>query len=173
MTLRLTVLLLILLALFPSALIQLSKAQPVQVTVGQSSITMKMQLILQENLTSLPSINTNLSESNSSSALQPILQPINSSLNRLVPGATITSFQLHVQTFNSSGTWRLEENYTILITGANTNLGSNIRSNLAFIAMNVSQPLMVSDQEINAVGSAYLVAPLNAQDPKITAYFID
>src|SRR5260370_7832257 len=137
MTLRLTVLLLILLALFPSALIQLSKAQPVQVTVGQSSITMKMQLILQENLTSLPSINTNLSESNSSSALQPILKPIDNSLNRLVPDARITSFQLDAQTFNSSGTWRLKENYTIVITDANTNLDINLRSTLPFTALNI------------------------------------
>ena len=173
MTLRLTVLLLVVLTLLPSSLIQLSRAQPVQVTVGQTSVTLSMQLLLQENLTSLPSINTILSESNSSTVLQPILQPINSSLNRLIPGARITSFQLDAQTLNSSGTWRLEENYSIVITGANTNLGSSIRSNLAFIAMNVSQPLMVLDQEINAVGSTYLLAPLNAQDPKITGYFID
>jgi hypothetical protein len=134
---------------------------------------MNMQLLFQENVTSLPSINTILSESNSSTVLNPILQPINSSLSRLVPGARITSFQLEARTFNSSGTWRLKENYTIVVTGANTNLGSSIRSNLAFIAMNVSQSLMVSDQEINAVGSTYLLAPLNAQDPKITGYFID
>src|SRR5438309_6786817 len=100
MTLRLTILLLIVLTVLPCSLIQLSRAQPVQVTVGQSSITMNMQLLLQENLTSLPSINTILSESNSSTALQPILQPINNSLNRLIPGARFTSFQLDAQTFN-------------------------------------------------------------------------
>lgn len=173
MTFRLITLLLIILTVLPSSLVQLSKAQPVQVTVGQSSITMNMQLLLQENLTGLPAINTNLSDSNSSTVLQPILQPINNSLNKLVPGARITSFQLDTQTLNSSGTWRLKENYTIVITGANTNSGSSIRSNLALIAMNVSQPLMASNQEINAVGSTYLLAPLNAQDPKITAYYID
>lgn len=165
--------LLIILTLLPSSLIQLSKGQPVQITVGQNSITMNMNLLLQENLTSLPTINTILSQSNSSNVLQPILQPINNSINRLVPTARITGFQLHAQTFNMSGTWLMEENYSIIITGANTNSGSNIRSNLAFVAMNVSQALMVSGREINAVGSAYLLAPLNAQDPKITAYFID
>ena len=170
---RWIVLAMIIIIIVPSSLIQFSKGQPVQITVGQSSITMTMNLLLRENLTSLPSINTLLTESNSSATLQQILQPINSSINKLVPTARITGFQLHAQTLNSSGTWLMDENYSIVITGANTNSGSNIRSNLAFVAMNVSQALMVSGQELNAVGSAYLLAPLNAQDPKITSYFID
>jgi hypothetical protein len=173
MSTRWIVTIMILLTVLPSSLIQFSKGEPVQITVGQSSITMNMELVLRENLTSLPAINTSLSESNSSTVLQPILQPINSSISRLVPSARITGFQLHAQTVNSSGTWLMEENYSIVVTGANTNIGTSIRSNLAFIAMNVSQSLMVSNQELNAVGTSYLLTPLNAQDPKITVYYID
>lgn len=169
---RLVPLLMIIMVL-PSVLIFPSRAQPVQVTVGQSTVTMKMGLVLRENLTGLPKINTSLNNSNNTSVLQPILQPINASVSKLVPGARVTDFQLRTQTLNSSGTELLIENYSLTISGANQNLGSSIRANLAFISMNVSQSLIIANQEINTVGSTYLLAPLNAMDPSTTEYFID
>jgi len=159
----------ILLTVIPDGFIHLSRGQPVNVAIGQNSVTMNMNLVLQENLTSLPSVNIYLTKSNSSS----VISPINEAFQKLVPNAQITSLELRVKTSNSSGTWLLVENYTIIVMGASRDLGSSIRSNIGFIAMNVSQSLVVANQEVNAVGSAYLVAPLNAMDPKTTAYFID
>jgi hypothetical protein len=173
MTLSRVGLFVIILTVLPSLLVGVVWAQPVQITVGQSSVTMTMNLLVHENLTSLPSINTVLTESNSSTVLQPIIQPINGSINKLVANAKVTDFELRAETFNSSGTWSLEENYSITVTGANTNTGSSITSNLSFIAMNVSQSLIVSNQELNSVGSAYFLTPLNAQDPSVTAYYIN
>jgi hypothetical protein len=164
---------LIFVVLFPTSLIASSRGQPVQITVGQSSITMSMHLLLQENLTSLPLINTSLTEANSSGVLQPILEPINSSINGLVPSARVTDLQLQAQTLNASGTWLLKENYTVTVVGANMNVGSSIRSNLAFVAMNVSQSLILDNNELNAVGSEYLLGPLNAMNPSTTVYYID
>jgi hypothetical protein len=169
MTLRWIIVVLILLSIFPSSLIELSRARPIEITVAQSTVTMNMNLVLQENLTSLPSINIYLTEANSST----VLQPITTAIDKLVPNASVASLELRAKTSNSSAMWLLEENYSITVKGASTNLGSNIRTNIGFIAMNVSQSLMVSNQELNAVGSAYLLAPLNAQDPRATTYYID
>ncbi len=169
MTLRWIMVVLILLAIFPSSLIQSSRARPIEIAVAQSSVTMNMNLVLQENLTSLPSINIFLTAANSST----VLQPITTAIDKLVPVASVASLELRAKTSNSSAMWLLEENYSITVKGASMNLGSSIRANIGFIAMNVSQSLMVSNQELNAVGSAYLLAPLNAQDPKTTIYYID
>ena len=169
MTLRWIIIVLILLAVIPTSLIESSRARPIEIAVDQSSVTMNMNLVLRENLTSLPSINIYLTTTNSST----ILQPIANAFHKIVPSANIAILELRTKTTNSSGVWLLEENYSITVRGASTNLGSSIRANIGFIAMNVSQSLMVSNQELNSVGSAYLLAPLNAQDPKATTYYID
>ena len=169
MTLRWIVVVLLLLAIFPTSLIHASRARSVEISVAQSFVTVNLNLVLQENLTSLPSINTYLTTTNSSA----ILQPIANAFHKIAPSANIASLELRTKTTNSSGVWLLEENYSITMRGASTNLGSSIRANIGFIAMNVSQSLLVSNQELNAVGLAYLLAPLNAQDPKTTVYYID
>jgi hypothetical protein len=169
MLLRHTTVVLLLLAIFPVSFIETSRGQPVDIMVSQNSVQMNMNLVLAENLTSLPAINIYLNQSNSSQ----VLQPISTAFQKLVPQANIAKLDLHARTSNSSGTWLLVENYSITVTGSNTNLGSSIRSNLSFITMNVSQTINISNQELNAVGSTYLLAPLNAMDPKSTVYYID
>jgi hypothetical protein len=164
-----TIVLLLILTILPVCFIETSKGQPIDITVGENSVQVNMNLALSENLTSLPIFNIYLAQSNSSTVLQPISQ----ALQKLDPNINIETLTLHAQTSNSTGTFSLVENYSITVTGANKNLGSSIRSNLSFIMMNVSQSLSVSNQELNAVGSTYLVAPLNAMDPKITVYYID
>jgi hypothetical protein len=164
-----TILLLLILTILPVCFIETSKGRPIDITVGENSVQVNMNLVLSENLTSLPIFNIYVTQSNSSTVLQPISQ----ALQRLDPNINIKTLTLHAQTSNSTGTFSLAENYSITVTGANTNLGSSIRSNLSFIMMNVSQSLSVSNQELNAVGSTYLVSPLNAMDPKVTVYYID
>lgn len=169
MRLRPVTIVLLIIVLLPISFIETSRGQPVSISVGQNSVQMNMNLVLAENLTSLPPINTYLTQSNSTS----ILQPINTAFQRLVPNTTIEKLELHAQSTNSSGMWLLMENYSITVKGASINLGSSIRSNLSFVMMNVSQSLAVSNQELNAVGPAYLRAPLDAMDPKTTVYYID
>ncbi len=159
----------LLLTILPSSLIGLSRGQPVDIAVSPSSAKISMNLVLAENLTDLPSFNVYLSQSNSSS----ILQPISNAIRKLVPTADIANLELHAHTSNSTGMWYLVENYSITLNGVITDAGSNIRSNISFLKMNVSQSLIVSNQELNSVGSTYLLAPLNAMDPKSTVYFID
>jgi len=163
------IVLLLALTILPAFLIEASHGRPIDVTVGDNSVQLNMNLVLAENLTSLPIFNLYVTQSNSST----ILQPISLALQKLVPDTNIQTFTLHAQSSNSTGTFLLVENYSITVSGANKNLGSSIRSNLSFIMMNVSQSLSISNQELNAVGSTYLVAPLNAMDPKVTVYYID
>jgi hypothetical protein len=160
---------LLLLTILPVSFVETSKGQPISISVDQNAVQVNMNLVLAENLTSLPAMNIYLTQSNSST----VLQPISAAFQKLVPKTNIAKLDLHARTSNSSGTWLLVENYSIIVTGANTNLGSSIRSDLGFIAMNVSQSVNVSNQELNAVGSTYLLAPLNAMDPKTTVYYID
>jgi len=164
-----TIALVLLLTLFPSSLIDLSRAQQVDIVVSQTSVRMNMNLVLAENLTDLPSFNIYLTQSNSSS----VFQPISNAFRKLVPSANIANLELRARTSNSTGIWLLAENYSITLEGVSTNVGSNIRSNINLVMMNVSQSLIVSNQELNAVGSTYLLAPLNAMDPKSTVYYID
>ena len=169
MVLRRVIIVFLLLIVLPISFIETSEGQPIDISVGQSSVQMNMNLVLAENLTSLPPIDIYLTQSNSTS----ILQPINTAFQRLVPSTSIEKLELRAHSTNSSGMWLLIENYSITLNGASTNSGSSMRSNLSFIMMNVSQSLAVSNQELNAVGPAYLLAPLDAMDPKTTVYYID
>jgi hypothetical protein len=79
---------------------------------------------------------------------------------------------MQARTINASRTWILSENYTLVITGVNTNSGSAIRSNTGFLTMNVADGISLGGLELNTVGQSYLLAPLNSQ-PANTAYFIN
>jgi len=164
-----SIVLILLLTILPNSLIGLSRGQPVDIAVNMTSAKISMNLILAENLTDLPSFDISMTKSNSSS----ILQPISNAIRKLVPTADIANLELHAYTSNSTGMWYLVENYSITLNGVGIDVGSSIRSNISFVRMNVSQSLLVSNQELNAVGSTYLLAPLNALDPKSTVYFID
>ena len=129
---------------------------PVTVVVRQDAVTLTIQLDLMENLTSLPMIGINVVNSNSTS----VVGPINAGIRRLTPGASVQDLSLHARTLNSSGTWHLQENYTIVVTGATLNPGSTVIANLAFLSMNVSDPITVGNQELNRVGVGYLMDPL-------------
>jgi hypothetical protein len=133
-----------------------AQGAPVTVTVRQEAISLTFQLDLMENLTSLPMININIEPSNSSS----VVGPIDAGIQKLAPGGSIQDLSLHVRTLNSSGTWHLQENYTLVVTGAILNPGSTIIANLAFLSMNVTDPINVGNIELNRVGDGYLMDPL-------------
>ena len=133
-----------------------AKGAPVNVTVTQDRVTLGFQLDLSENLTSLPVANINLAHSNLSS----VVGPINLAIEKLSPNARVQDLSLIARTFNVSGTSHLQENYTIVVAGANSNSGSSVAVDLSFLSMDVSDSITVGTVELNQVGLAYLLAPL-------------
>ena len=165
----------LILMILPVFFIETSRAQSIDVTVGQTSVTLSMDLSLHENLSAIPLFNIQVTQSNTSSTYQQILGPINTAIQRKVSTASVSSLTLNARTFNSSGTWFLEENYSITVIGANVAKGSTVSSDLSFIQMNLSQPIPLANQELNAVGSVYLLRPLNSLSSQYgtLVYFID
>ncbi len=154
--------------ILPTAFIMPGKAVPVDVTIAPTQVTLQMNLSMQENVTSLPLVNINLDSSGS----KPIADQLTPALQRLVPGATITSLSLHARTVNSSQTWLLSENYTLTIMGVNTNSGASVKSNAGFVSMNVASGINDSGLELNMIGKTYFLSILTSQ-PSNTAYFIN
>ena len=154
--------------------IEQARAQAVDTTIDHDSVSIQMNLIFKENLTNLPLVNTLLGPSNSTSVYQPINTTITNAIDKIVPTAKLASLGLHARTSNSTGMWLLEEDYSLVITGVNANSGSRIQSNLAFIAMNVSQPFQIGPLELNAIGPAIILNPLEQLSTLTNVvYYID
>lgn len=147
----------------------------VEIVVNNNSVTIDMSLALRENLTALPLVNIHLDLANSTTVTQPIIQIIDGTMQKLEPKAKLSNMEINVKTTNTTGTWLLAENYSLTVSGANTNFGNNISSNLAFIPMNLTQSLQVETIEINGIGKEYLLPALQAKSaayPNLQ-YFID
>jgi len=142
-----------------------------KITVGQKYVTMNMQLRLTENFTDLPQLNVNLTNATA------LVSPIQTALQRKVPSASIHLLQLRANTTllnQIQHLWLLQENYTIVIAGAITSTGSRVSSDLAFLSMNESDSINISNVELNTVGSYYLLGPLkNLPATTSTGYFFD
>ncbi len=141
------------------------------VTVNRDNVTINLNLVFRENLTSLPSAHIVFDQFNSTT----VKNPVEAAAQRWVPGARIQLLTGQIGTTaptNSSKTWRLTENYTMIITGTNTNLGGTVESNLALLFLNTSQPMRVGTTEINSVGSEYLLAPFKSLETFQPKYFL-
>jgi hypothetical protein len=123
---------------------------------------MNMNLALQENLTTIPSINAYVSLANTTT-VQPVVQMFNSAIQSKVANARVSNLELRIKTSNISSTWLMTENYTLTITGANMNSGSSIKADLGFIPMNISRPIQIGTTETNGVGPTYLLPALVAK----------
>jgi hypothetical protein len=167
--------LVLLMLVIPLFLVGDARAQSVDVTVGQTSIALSMNLSLKENLTALPLFNLQVTPTNDTSTYQQVLLPVNSAVQSKVSTASVSSLTLSARTINSGGMYTLLENYSIVVSGANVMKGSTVTSDLSFVQMNLSQPIPLAGLELNAVGSTYLLKPLNALVANYTtlAYFID
>src|SRR5690242_8195155 len=104
---------------------------PITVTVSRDSVSIQMNLVLIENLTtSLPSLDTVLDQSS------PALASIQSGFQSMVPDARIEQLSLHARTAqvnNRTGLWVFQENYTITVSGVTRNTGGRIIADLAFL----------------------------------------
>ena len=175
MTHRLLLITVLALAILQFSALSSAHGQEVNITITTNSVTLNMNLGLRENLTTLPLVNAHISLANATSTIQPLEQTFNNAIQSLVPNARVSNIDISVKTSNSSGTWMMIENYTVLVTGANTNSGSNIAANIGFIAMNLSQPIQLGTTEINGVGPTYLLPALQAKaaaNPNLV-FFID
>ncbi len=173
-TARYAILILLTFSLISSSIASAQPSQvPISIVVAQDRVTIDLALQLRENFTSLPVFKSFLDSSNSTI----ITTPMQVAMQKLVPGARIDSLTLHAGTSlvsASSGTWLFSENYTIIVDGVNRNLGSVVRSNLGFIAMNASGSILLGGVEINSLGSKYLVTPLKSLTPTSSAaFFLD
>jgi hypothetical protein len=161
---------LIVITLLPSMVLPAMGATNV-VTVDQKYVTMNMRLQLIENFTTLPLLNVTLNNSAS------LVNPVQTAIQKKVPTASINLLQLRAKTTllnPSQNLWLLQENYTMVIAGANMNTGSRVASNLSFLSMNVSDSIYVSNFELNTVGSYFLLQALKTiPATPFTGYFLD
>jgi len=154
---------LLVLAILSGVVVVHARAETISIGVARDSVTVQMNLVLEENLTDLPSVNAFLGSANSTTVMQAFSEPINGSIQELVPNARLSSLALAVRTSNQTGIWTLYENYTMTVIGANTNSGSNIRSNLRFIAMKMIESLQLGGIEVNNVGTALILPALQGK----------
>jgi hypothetical protein len=142
-----------------------------KIIVGQNYVTMNIQLKLTENFTDLPQLNVNLTNATA------LISPVQTALQRKVPSASIHLLQLQANTTllnQSQHLWLLQENYTIVIAGAIMTTGSRVSSDLAFLSMNESDSINISNVELNTVGAYYLLGPLkNLPATTSTGFFFD
>jgi hypothetical protein len=160
---KLIIIVMLALILVPASMIELANGEAVSVVIAQDSVSVNMNLVLQENLTAFPVLDVHIDLTNSTAVVQSFVLPMNTEIQRLVPSARLSGFELRAKSSNLTGIWRLEENYSIIVTGANLNSGSSIRSNLEFIAMNLRQSFQVGTTELNAIGPVFLLPALQAK----------
>ena len=166
---------LVLMLCIASAFSAQARAETVNLTISPNSVTLQMNLSLQENITNLTPINAVIGPGNSSAVVQPIARPINDTIQRDSPGAKLSNLSLTIKSSNDAGTWSLFEDYTMTVTGANTNSGSNIQSNVGFFALNVSEPLQFAGMELNNVGPVTILPALENKTATFSnlVYYID
>lgn len=151
------------------------------VTLDQQSVTMTIRLELTENLTALPLVNVTLQNPAN------IMETMGNAIRRQVSSATLQTLQLQVRTVLLKPTsqsitaqsWLLQENYTMRIVGSSSSTGEMVSTNVAFLSMNMSDPIMAPSQngtlvELNQIGGTYLLQPLKTipRNPT-TAYFFN
>ena len=154
---------LLVLAILSGVVVVQARAESISIGVTRDSVTVQMNLALKENLTDLPLVYGHLGSANSTALMQAFSEPINSSIQELDPTARLSTLALAVKTSNETGIWTLYENYTMTVIGANTNSGSNIRSNLKFIAMKMIESLQLGGIEVNNVGTALILPALQGK----------
>jgi hypothetical protein len=106
-----------------------------------------------------------------------LVSPVQTAIQKKVPSALVSFLELRAKTTllnPSQNLWLLQENYTMIVAGANMNTGSRVASNLSFLSMNVSDSIYISNVELNTVGSYYLLQALKTiPATPFTGYFLD
>src|SRR5712691_4864610 len=154
--------LLVLALIATPTIVQNSSAAPVSITVDSSTVSITMTLQLLENLTDLPQGHFLVDASNST-LIQQLERPMNKAMQRLVPSARVRDITLHAVIGNlSSQLSMIEENYTVVVDGASSDTGGLVNFNLALLSMSDTNSTLFNGTELNNVGSAYLLQPLES-----------
>src|SRR6267143_510107 len=168
---------LMLVILLPVGLVAQARAVTSTVNVTQNILTINLRLDMKENITEslgvgLPTINVNsLNQTDSTQAAANITQAIQNVGSGVSASVTMSARSALLD--NSTGMWLLEENYTILVTGAVTTNGALSTVDLSLLSMNVSNPITIGGSQLNTVGRAYLLKPLDLLRKGGTGYFVD
>jgi hypothetical protein len=137
------------------------------IALDQSGVTMSMNLQLITNMTSLPQAQLQLPASNASQ----VIQPLQTAIQKLVPKAQVQQVSLNAKIGNLTSQMSiLEENYTVTITGTNTNTGGIVNATLAFLSLTSSDSIRVGGLELNNVGTAYLLGPIQSYGTTSSKY---
>src|SRR5207245_10017498 len=115
------------LVILPCLLVADSKAEAVAVSITGNSVMIKMDLVLEENITTLPLVNVQIGPPNST-----LSQLIQSAIQKSVPGASLSSGEMSAQTANSSRLWKLSERDTMHDTRARTDTSGRISIHTGF-----------------------------------------
>src|SRR2546428_1083025 len=127
----------------------------VTINISQQALTLNYHLVLTENLTTLSPTSASLDASNNSSIVKPIIQSIQSAMQKLTPKATVDESQFKLQTSTaevnpSQGMWAIRLNMTIAVTGVETiESGGAVSYDTDFVSMNMSDPIQVAGLELN------------------------
>lgn len=150
-----------------------------QATIAVNSISPTVMLeydfAFHENVTALSSASVVLDSSNSSQAQ--VVGMVQGAMQRIVPGVVVnpSTFKMVAsvkQQPGSSNMWIMSEDWVLTVTGAASNKPGVSSLNLAFVAMNVSDSILLGGTEFNNIGSTYLVNPINSQ-PTSTTFYLD
>ncbi len=143
------------------------------VTISSARVLLNYQIEFEENFTALSQSRVTLDSSNSSE----IESIFDNAMQRLVPQAHLDpstfTFSASVdQPSLNSNTWRIVENISGSVLGANSGSIGIATFNLGFLSMNVSSSLLYGGVEFNKIGRTYLAAPVDSQR-KGTTYYLD
>ena len=166
--------LLALLAILLVATVTHANAQgSISATITPPVVALKYDVEFWENFTALSQSSVIMDATNSSG----LLNTFNAAIQRLVPGARFDSqtfnFQARiVQSSSGSNMWRISENVTGDVLGANPGSSGVANYNIGFLSMNLSDPLVFGGVEYNRVGQAYILQPLDSQRTG-TKFYLD
>ncbi len=153
--------LLVLALIVTPTIVQNSRAAPVSITVGSSTVSITMTLQLLENFTDLPQ-GRFLVDGSNSTLIQQLERPMDTAMQRLVPSARVRDITLQAVIGNlSSQLSMIEENYKVVVDGASSDTGGLVNFSLALLSMSDTNSTLFNGTELNNVGSAYLLQPLD------------
>src|SRR5437879_898848 len=145
----------------------------VSVAISPPSVLLDYHVDFQENFTSLSHSRVVIDTSNSSG----LVKTVENAMQKLVPAAHLDpstfKFEANIaQQSTNSNMWTITENLTGSVTGASSGLPGIMSYNLDFLSMNISDSLQFGGIELNNIGRAYIVQPLDSQR-KGTTFYLD
>jgi hypothetical protein len=157
-----------------------ANAASVNVTVNHNSVSVNLDLALEENLTqNIPLVDFVVDSSNSTGNIYTALvQPFQQAITEQLPAARVDDFAATVRSDvvdAAEGLLLLQENYSLTVSGIIANPGSMEAVDLSFLSLNVSSPIFVGGIELNNFVPNYLAPALEAANSTLTkpGFFIN